>query len=110
MPQAQQLPEKNSMGEFYRQFFPEDCLERSFSNDVSVTVFLPMIEEEELKLTFEHPPNLNKLRSQEKADLVVINNMTKLIFVADFSSHYFNKVSSLSTEVKKFLSKIQDWT
>ena len=58
------------MGEFYRQFCPEgihklnsqdtkqaqDYLESAFSDDVSVTVFLPMIEEEEINPTFKHPP------------------------------------------------------
>ena len=33
----------------------EDYLERAFSNDVSVTVFLPIVEEEEKVPTFEHP-------------------------------------------------------
>ena len=62
---------KNSMGEFYRSYFPEgrhklkpqdikqaeDFLERAFSGDVSITVFLPMVEEEESIPTFKHPPN-----------------------------------------------------
>ena len=61
------------MGNFYRSHFPEgihklkpsdirqaeDYLERAFSDDVSVTVFLPMIEEEDVNPTFEHPPNWN---------------------------------------------------
>ena len=49
--------------------------------------FLPMIEEEDLNATFEHPENWDKLSLQEKADLIIINNMIKLICVADFSSH-----------------------
>ena len=91
------------MGQFYRQFFPEgmhklspqdieqaeDYLERAFSDDVSVTVFLPMIEAEDINPTFEHLLNWGKLSNQEKADLIVINNMIKLIDVANFSSHYF---------------------
>ena len=63
---------------------------RVFSDDVSVTVFLPMIEKD-LRPAFKHLQNWNNLSSQEKADLV-INNMIKLICVADFSSHYFEEV------------------
>ena len=48
-----------------------------------------MIEEEDVNPTFEHPPNWNQLNLQEKADLIVIDNMVKLICIADFSSHYF---------------------
>ena len=69
----------------------EDYLERAFSDDVSVIVFLPMVEEEEVNPTFKHPPNWNLHNVQEKADLIVINNMIKLICVADFSSHYLRK-------------------
>ena len=110
---------KNSMGNFYRSHFPEsrhklkpsdirqaeDYLERAFSDDVSVTAFLPMIEEEDVNATFEHPENWNQLNLQEKADLIVINNMVKLICIADFSSHYFKEVSSLSTSIEEQLNK-----
>ena len=64
-----------------------------------------MIEEEETNHTFEHPPNWNQLTAQQKADLIVINNMIKLICVADFSSHYFKEVSSLSTDIEELLNK-----
>ena len=64
-----------------------------------------MIEEEETNHTFEHPPNWNQLTTQQKADLIVINNMIKLICVADFSSHYFKEVSSLSTDIEELLNK-----
>ena len=88
---------KNSMGRFYRQFFPEgfhklkpqdieqaeEYLKRAFSDDVSITVFLPMIEEEDVNPMFEHPPNWNRLNLQEKVDLIVINNMIKLICIAE---------------------------
>ena len=61
------------MGSFYSTYFPEgmhklkppdvkqakDYLERAFSDDMSVTVFLPMIEGEDVNPTFEHPPNWN---------------------------------------------------
>ena len=106
---------KNSMGTFYSNHFPngmhklqqsdvkqaEDYLNRAFSGDVSVNIFLPMVEEEDTKHTFKHSPNWNKLTTQEKADLIVINNMIKLICVADCSSHYFKEVSSLSADVKE---------
>ena len=106
------------MGEFYRSYFPEgrhklnpqdikqaeDYLERAFSDDVSVTVFLSMVEEEESVPTFEHPPNWSQLSSQEKADLIVINNMIKLICVSDFSSHYFKEVSSLNVAIEEQLN------
>ena len=108
---------KNSMGDFYRSYFPkgkhklkppdikqaEDYLERAYSDDVSVTVFLPMVEEEESNPTFEHPPNRSQLNSQEKADLIVINNMIKLICVSDFSSHYFKEDSSLNASIEEQL-------
>ena len=38
-------------------------------------------------------------------DLIVINNMIKLICVADFSSHYFKEVSLLSTSIEAQLNK-----
>ena len=107
------------MGYFYRSYFQEgnyklklqdikqaeDYLERAFSDDVSMTVFLPMVEEEENKPTFKHPPNWTQLNSQEKAELLVINNMIKLICVADFSSHYFKDVSSLNIAIEEQLNK-----
>ena len=60
---------ENSMGTFYSSHFPEgmhklkpsdirqaeDYFKRAFSDDISVTVFLPMIEDEETNHTFEHP-------------------------------------------------------
>ena len=52
-----------------------------------------------------HPENWDQLNLQEKADLIVINNMVKLICVADFSSHYFKEVSSLSTRIEEQLNK-----
>ena len=64
-----------------------------------------MIEEEDINHTFEHPPNWNQLTTQHKADLTVINNMIKLICVADFSSHYFKEVLSLSTDIEEQLNK-----
>ena len=83
------------MGQLYKQFFPEgihklkpgdidqaeDYLERAFSDDISATVFLPMIKAEDSNPIFEHPPNWDSLSIQEKADLIVINNMIKLIFL-----------------------------
>ena len=82
----------------------EDYLQRAFSDDVSVTAFLPMIEAEDNTPTFDHPQNWNELSDQEKADLIVINNMIKLICIADFSSHYFKEVSSLSKTVEQVLN------
>ena len=64
-----------------------------------------MIEAEDSNPTFEHPPNWDNLDNQEKADLIVINNMIKLICVDDFSSHYFKEVSSLSTSIEQDLRK-----
>ena len=69
---------KNSMGQFYRQFSPEgmhklkpqdiaqaeDYLERAFSDEVSVTAFLPMIEAEDINPTLDHPQNWDKLSNQ----------------------------------------------
>ena len=83
----------------------EDYLERAFSDDVRITVFLPMVEKEEINPTFEDPSNWNQLNSQEKADLIVINNMIKLICVSDFSLHYFKEVSSLNNSIEEQLNK-----
>ena len=83
----------------------EDYLERAFSDHVCVPAFLPMIEAEDNYPTFDHPQNWNKLSNQEKADLIVINNMIKLIWVADFSSHYFKEVSFLSQTIEQVLNK-----
>ena len=82
----------------------DDYLQRAFSDDVSVIVFLPMIEAEDKTPTFDHPQNWNELSDQERADLIVINNMIKLICIADFSSHYFKEVSSLSKTVEQVLN------
>lgn len=41
----------------------EDYLERAFSYDVSVTVFLPMIEAEDNNPSYEHPPNWDREKS-----------------------------------------------
>ena len=109
---------KNSMETFYSSHFPKgmhklkqldirqakDYLERAFSDDVSVTMFLPMVEEEETNQTFENPPDWNQLNTQQKADLIDINNMIKLICVANFSSHFFKEVLSLSTKIEEQLS------
>ena len=83
----------------------EDYLARAFSDDVSVTLFLPMVEKEEKVPTFEYPTNWSQLSSQDKADLIVINNMIKLICVSDFSSHYFKEVSSLNITIEEQLNE-----
>ena len=83
----------------------QDYLERAFSNDISVTVFLPKVEEGDTNHTFELPPNWNQLCTQQKADIIVVNNMIKIICVADFSSHYFKQVLSLSTDIEELLNK-----
>ena len=64
-----------------------------------------MIQAEDTNSTFEHPPNWDSLSNQEKADLIVINNMSKLICMAYFSSHYFKEVSSQSTSIEQILNK-----
>ena len=64
-----------------------------------------MVEEEENNPTFEHPPNWTQLNSQEKADLIVMNNIIKLLCVADFSSHYFKEVSSINASIEEQLDK-----
>ena len=59
------------MRQSHEQFFPEDIpkpkpenaesakdyLEEAFSNDISTTIFLPMVETEGNNPTFKHPPN-----------------------------------------------------
>ena len=68
-------------------------------------VFLPMVEAEEKKPTFSHPPDWDQLTDEQKADLLVIANMIKLLCVADFSSHYFKEISSLSQFVEDTFNK-----
>ena len=68
-------------------------------------VFLPMMEAEENNPNFYHPPNWDQLTDEQKADLLVIANQIKLFCVADFSSHYFKEISSLSKFVEDVLNK-----
>ena len=110
---------KNKMCDFYKEHFPEgphkllprdldkvaDILEKAFSDDVLNPIFLPMIEEEDENSTFPHPENWNKLTLEEKGNLMVIDLQIKIISVADFSSHYFKEISSLSKFVEDTLNK-----
>ena len=110
---------KNMMGKFYEDHFPQglhklpkqditsvaDTLEKAFSDDVLNPVFLPMVEHEDKNPTFPHPDNWSQLTTEEKADEMVIQNQLKIISVADFSSHYFKEISSLSKYVEDTLNK-----
>merc|ERR1712215_45757 len=110
---------KNMMCQFYQEHFPEgphkispedlkkvaEILEKAFSDDVLNPVFLPMIEEEDKKPTFPHPDNWDDLTLKEKGDIMVIVLQIKIICVADFSSHYFKEISSLSKLVEELLNK-----
>merc|ERR1712240_26070 len=110
---------KNMMCKFYQEHFPEgphklspedlkkvaEILEKAFSDDVLNPVFLPMIEEEDKNPTFPHPDNWNDLTLEEKGDLMVIVLQIKIICVADFSSHYFKKISYLSKSVEDILNR-----
>merc|ERR1711962_1231259 len=110
---------KNKMCRFYQEYFPEgphkllpedlkkvaEILEKAFSDDVLNVIFLPMIEEEDKNPTFPHPDNWNELTLQEKADIMVIVLQIKIICVADFNSHYFKEISSLSKSVEEILNK-----
>merc|ERR1712082_414450 len=64
-----------------------------------------MIEEEDKNPTFPHPDNWDDLTLEEKGDLMVIVLQIKIICVADFSSHYFKEISSLSKSVEDILNK-----
>ena len=44
-----------------------------------ITAFLPRIKQEETNLTFKHPENWDQLNLQEKANLIIIDNIIKLI-------------------------------
>merc|ERR1712240_532583 len=110
---------KNMMCQFYQEHFPEgphklspeelkkvaEILQKAFSDDVLNPIFLPMIEEEDKKPTFPDPDNWNDLTLEEKGDLMVIVLQIKIICVADFSSHYFKEISSLSKLVEDLLNK-----
>merc|ERR1712041_23183 len=110
---------KNMMCHFYNQYFPEgmhkispeelkkvaETLEKAYSDDVLNPIFLTMIEEEDRSPTFKHPSNWNTLTIEEKGDIMAIILQLKIISVADFSSHYFKEVSSLSKSVEENLNK-----
>merc|ERR1711955_38490 len=110
---------KNMMCHFYQEYFPEgphklspedlkkvaEILEKAYSDDVVNPIFLPMIEEEDRKPTFQHPDNWDKLTIEEKGDIIAIVLQIKIICVADFSSHYFKEISSLSKSVEELLNK-----
>merc|ERR1711867_413094 len=110
---------KNKMCDFYQEHFPEgphklapedldkvaEILEKAFSDDVLNPIFLSIIEEEDKNPTFPHPDNWDELTLEEKGDLMVIALQIKIICVADFSSHYFKEISSLSKLVEAHLNK-----
>ena len=82
-----------------------DILEKAFSDDVLNPVFLPMVEDEDKNPTFRRLDNWSQLTTEEKADQMVIINQIKIISIADFSSHYFKEISSLSKDVEDTLNK-----
>ena len=110
---------KNMMCHFYNQYFPEgmhkispeelkkvaETLEKAYSDDVLNPIFLTMIEEEDRNPTFKHPNNWTTLTIEEKGDIMAIVLQLKIISVADFSSHYFKEVSSLSKSVEENLNR-----
>merc|ERR1712112_141768 len=110
---------KNMMCHFYNQYFPEgihkispeelkkvaETLEKAYSDDVLNPIVLTMIEEEDRNPTFKHPDNWSTLTIEEKGDIMAIVLQIKIISVADFSSHYFKEVSSLSKSVEDQLNK-----
>ena len=69
-------------------------------------VFLPMVEHEDKNPTFPHPDNWSQLTTEEKAVEIVIRNQLKIISAADFSSHYFKEISSLSKHVEDTLNNV----
>merc|ERR1712089_51978 len=107
------------MCHFYNQYFPEgmhkispeelkkvaETLEKAYSDDVLNLIFLTMIEEEDRSPTFKHPDNWTTLTIEEKGDIMAIVLQLKIISVADFSSHYFKEVSSLSKSVEENLNR-----
>merc|ERR1711895_187092 len=107
------------MCHFYNQYFPEgmhkispeelkkvaETLEKAYSDDVLNPIFLTMIEEEDRNPTFKHPDNWSTLTIEEKGDIMAIVLQIKIISVADFRSHYFKEVSSLSKSVEDQLNK-----
>ena len=48
-----------------------------------ITAFLLRINQEEKNPTFEHPDNWNQLNLQEKANLIIIDNIIKLVDLQD---------------------------
>ena len=51
-----------------------------------ITAFLLRIKKEETNPTFEHPDNWNQLNLQEKANLIIIDNIIKLVDLQDRES------------------------
>merc|ERR1712082_582134 len=107
------------MCHFYNQYFPDgmhkispeelkkvaETLEKAYSDDVLNPIFLTMIEEEDKNPTFSSTDNWSTLTLEEKGDIMAIVLQLKMISVADFSSHYFKEVSSLSKSVEEKLNK-----
>ena len=78
-----------------RRYTHEDYLERAFSDDLSVIAFLPMIEEEDVNATFEHPENWNQLNLQEKANLIILDNIIKLACMSDARDDDVKEIQAL---------------
>ena len=109
----------NMMYHFYHQYLPEGMhnispeglkivtktLGKAYSDDVPSPIILTRIKEEQRNSTPKHPDNWTTLTIEEKEDIMAIVLQPEIISVADFSSHYFKKVSSPSKSGEEELNK-----
>ena len=107
------------MYHFYHQYLPEGMhnispeglkivtktLGKAYSDDVPSPIILTRIKEEQRNSTPKHPDNWTTLTIKEKEDIMAIVLQPEIISVADFSSHYFKKVSSPSKSGEEELNK-----
>ena len=110
---------KNLMPHFYKKHFPEGphklsdrdletvrpVLEDSYSDDVLMTIFISMVEEECKNPSFTHPEDWDSLSDIDKAHLCVKNLFLKVLAVIDFCDMAFKDASSLFKEVEQFLNQ-----
>ena len=66
-----------------------------------IIAFLPRIEQEEAKPTFEHPENWNQLNLQEKANLIILDNIIKLACIDDTRE-------DVITEIQAFYARSEE--
>ena len=60
-----------------------------------IIAFLPKIEKEEANPTFEHPENWNRLNLQEKANLIILDNLINFACMGDSGKDNIKEIQAL---------------